>query len=262
MKANPLFFVLIAGLFSCNAGVVQKQPAAISPPRDIKSQNIAATQVTLVWEAVKGATGYSVSYGKTADYGYTVETIEPVAVIAGLEKDTAYYFAVRTKDGKAVSSLPTPLVITTTGDANGSDPTVSGDEKEKKPETTAETKPFDSATFPAEKAAWEAQNLRDYRFVIRTFIGSPSSPATITVSSATETKIECREEPLLLFGETIDAMYAAIAAEIADTTDCVFKIRYHSTYHYPEYFSKSLDTTNLSDGGVISFEITSFEVLD
>jgi hypothetical protein len=266
MKMNPLFLVLIAGLVSCNTGVIETPPSTIAPPRDITSQDIAATQVTLVWEAVNGATGYRVSYGKTAAYGASVETSEPIAVITGLEKDTTYYFAVRTKDGEAVSSLPKQLVITTQGDTNVSDPTVTGGENPEKPASAEErAKPFDAATFAVEKAAWDALNIPDYRFVIRTFYGTPSYPATITVSSNTVANIEYgneQEKSGFPYGETIDAMYASIAAEVAHTSGYAFWITYNATYHYPEYFCSSMIPPDgeTIDGGASWFEISSFQL--
>jgi hypothetical protein len=262
MKVNPLFFALIASLFSCNTGVVQREVSALPPPRDITSQ-IGPIQAVLSWEAVEGASGYSVSYGKTRDYGTTVEITETSIVITGLEKDTTYYFAVRTKNGKEVSSLPKDIVITTTpGETNASDPTDSGDEKQEEPETKPVTQPFDTAVFAAEQAAWEALNLRDYRFVIELEDGTFTYPATITVSSNTEPKIESQEAPNLPFGATIDGIYTLIADKVAShTSGFVFQIAYHPTYHYPEYFLKR-PAREGGFGGWYSLEISGFELLD
>jgi hypothetical protein len=160
--------------------------------------------------------------------------------------------------------LTNPLVITTSGGV------VSGDESTKKPAEAAQ--PFDSAIFAAEKAAWEALNISDYQFVIRDYVPAPwelSAPATITVLSNTVTNIEWgneQEKPYLHYGQTIDAMYASIADEVARTTDRAFLITYNATYHYPEYFDSypaPPEGMFISPGdGPYWFEISSFDVLD
>jgi hypothetical protein len=284
MKVNPLFFVLIAGLFSCNTGVVQRQASTIKPPSNITSE-IGPIQTGLFWEAVEGATGYVVSYGKTRDYGTTVETTETFVFITGLEKDTTYYFAVRTKNGKAVSSLPKDIVITTTiGDANVSDPTFTDDEKKKKPETATEAKPFDSVTFAAEKAAWEAQNISDYEFAMQMLLDMPTVPIEITVSNGTALKIASPDsfpaetfgtadmELSMLYGKTIPEIYASIDAVIkrlqedkneSEHDSVMITVSYNEEYHYPTYFLYTeLYDDNPLPGGSIGIEISGFEVFD
>jgi hypothetical protein len=281
MKVNPLFFVLIAGLVSCNTDVVVQRwvsspVSTIAPPNDITSEvksmevpsETGPMQSFMIWEAVEGATGYVVSYGKTRDYGTSVETIKPVIVITGLEKDTTYYFQVWTKNGKAVSSLPKNIVISTAMEyPSVSDPAVPDDEIPKQPASAEDNsaQPFDSAVFTAEKAAWEAQNISDYLFVIQDYAGMPSYPAEIYVSSNKVSGIEYytfsyeQEKPSLPYGETIDAMFAAIAAEVGHT-EYAFRITYNAQYHYPEYFSISIvpPAGETIDGGSYWFEITSF----
>ncbi|GHV89021.1 hypothetical protein AGMMS50267_13810 [Spirochaetia bacterium] len=144
---------------------------------------------------------------------------------------------------------------------------------------------FDMTLFNQEKAAWEAQNIRSYRFVERTDLNFQSIPIQITVLPGTEPILECPSdfpadqfaqadlEAGTLCGKTISEIYSEIEKRVASSygwcsqdsahRTVQFTIRYNAAYHYPEYFHNvGLVDGNVEPGGWGGIEITSFEPLD
>jgi hypothetical protein len=129
---------------------------------------------------------------------------------------------------------------------------------------------FDEAEFKRERAAWEAQGLRHYRFVT-----TERSEATGASSSVKITVFPDREPELIspelisndefvwrpYYGETIDQFYQFIANDKADSKGAPrhFVIRYSHQYHYPIYYSSSMQYPWV--GGSSEIEITEFEPL-
>lgn len=146
---------------------------------------------------------------------------------------------------------------------------------------------FNMTLFNAEKEAWLAQDMQDYRYIINTFLGIPTVPVLITVSDNSNSEFECpsgfskadfeqaKERDSLktsTLGETIDELYSEIEYIIKeDVLQYVDKdqdkgvkiaVVYNTEYHYPEYFSIVYYRGNdISDGGGISFKISGFEQL-
>ncbi|MDR2052541.1 MAG: DUF6174 domain-containing protein [Treponema sp.] len=100
------------------------------------------------------------------------------------------------------------------------------------------------AEFSNERAAWQAQGLRHYRFVTTPWSGSiywkmffkitvfPDRDPEVVVHS----EEPCEEKPF--YGKTIDEFYQYIANQrIAGEGGLTynFQVRYNKQYHYPEY---------------------------
>jgi hypothetical protein len=126
---------------------------------------------------------------------------------------------------------------------------------------------FEEAEFKRERAAWEAQGLRHYRFVITSVISSSPDhfTAEITVFPDREPEVvipsdEPGWEPY--YGETIDEFYAFIADDIAGSNDVNTwrEVRYNTRYHYPEYYASGFKYPMI--GGTTKIKITEFESLE
>ncbi|MDR3160558.1 MAG: DUF6174 domain-containing protein [Spirochaetaceae bacterium] len=125
---------------------------------------------------------------------------------------------------------------------------------------------FDEALFRKERAAWEAQGLRHYRFVTTyssdAFGSRPSVEITVFPDKEPEVVVQREdsgiEEPY--YGKTIDEVYQYIADEMSNIrANYSIRIRYHEGYHYPELYS--ISPGGDVDGGWGGFTITEFEVL-
>jgi hypothetical protein len=125
---------------------------------------------------------------------------------------------------------------------------------------------FDYAVFADERAAWEEQNMRGYRFVT-TFLSDgvywrPSVEITVSADREPDVVIHSEEPWEHGHGNTIDEFYQEIADGIfEDMADLTVRIRYNKQYHYPEFYGAYLDA-RYYDGGWFEIEITEFEPLD
>jgi hypothetical protein len=150
-----------------------------------------------------------------------------------------------------------------------------------KPETSA-----DRAVFEAERAAWEAQNIQNYRFIGTLNLDYPSVPVLVTISPDADPVLECppgfsetefeqeAEKYHMFFAKTIGEIYSAIESNIEEAlndvsanpnVDVKIQIAYNAEYHYPESFSTGLydrPSGQARDGGGWGFEISGFEQLD
>jgi hypothetical protein len=131
---------------------------------------------------------------------------------------------------------------------------------------------FDDALYRKERAAWEAQGLRHYRFVITSsasaeadFVPVPFT-AEITVFPDREPEVVIlyrdkeRTEPYF-DGKTIDAIYQRIADDVATLKDYERTVWYNKQYHYPKLYAQHLklpDNVFINNFQII---ITEFEPL-
>jgi len=135
----------------------------------------------------------------------------------------------------------------------------------KKENGWVEAAAFDWETFEAERAAWDAQGITAYRYVMQLKFDIPTGPALITVGTADDPQ----EVDAGRWGTAIPEIYAAIEAEIRRFVlpYCPgevrkIKITYNKQYHYPEFYSFSSwlnGESSVGSGG--GFEISDFEVL-
>jgi hypothetical protein len=125
---------------------------------------------------------------------------------------------------------------------------------------------FDEAKFKRERAAWEAQGPRHYRFATRSRDSVDSVPfsAEITVFPDREPEVVVlyrdkeRNEPYYDV-KTIDALYQRIADDTAALEDFTFKVWY-SKRHYPilyDYYPKLPDDVPRED--IFEFRISEFD---
>jgi hypothetical protein len=154
-------------------------------------------------------------------------------------------------------------------------------------EEYVDAKVFNMTLFNAEKEAWFAQDMQDYRYIINTFLDFPTVPVLITVSANSNSEFECpsgfskadfeqaKERDLLkfsTFGKTIDELYSEIEYRIKEDVSqysdkdqdegAKIAVVYNTEYHYPEYFSIIYYRGNeIADGGGMSFRISGFERL-
>ncbi|MDR2393874.1 MAG: DUF6174 domain-containing protein [Treponema sp.] len=98
--------------------------------------------------------------------------------------------------------------------------------------------------FYQEKAAWEAQDIKAYRFTARTRLNIPTRPVTITVTEGTEPVIESEHDHFdVLYGKTILDIYTGIEDTVREEKQSYaeagyslkFNVRYNDQYHYPEF---------------------------
>lgn len=89
----------------------------LAPPSGLAASAITATGVTLNWNAVPGATGYTVEKSSDGGSTWTSAGADPTAAtlaVTGLTTATSYQFRVRAKKTGAPSSdWSTPLAVTT-----------------------------------------------------------------------------------------------------------------------------------------------------
>jgi hypothetical protein len=164
------------------------------------------------------------------------------------------------KESRSIEQEPVTVTITATGaeDLKGE-----GNPDEEAPPDNAL---FDAAVFADERAAWEEQNLRSYRYVT-TFVSSgaywgPSAEITISAGKEPDVVIHSEEPWEHGHGNTIDEFYQEIAdGKLKYPADFTVKIRYNKQYHYPEFYTAYPDG-RYYDGGRIKIEITEFEPLD
>jgi hypothetical protein len=152
-------------------------------------------------------------------------------------------------------------------------------------EDNLDAEKFDTARLKAEKEAWEAQNIQNYRFIGTLHLDYPSVPVWVTISPDADPVLECppdfpasefeqAEKDDMFFAKPIAEIYSAIEANIEEAlndvsanpnADIKIGIIYNAKYHYPEFFFRSLydrPSGEVSDGGGRGFEISGFERLD
>jgi hypothetical protein len=232
------------------------------PPKNI-AVSASGSQVELSWNVVQDATAYVISYGtNTTTYDFTEETLEPRFSIPGLDIDETWYFAVQAKYGDRKSALPSNPIVLKGGAV------VSGTDKEDKQDSNQDEGvpgPFDSAQFAAEKAAWEALDIKSYRFTSKIDSDVPSIYVQSTVYPDKEPEItagpgEPKEElRYSQYVKTIDEIYSYIE-DLSTGNYFKFVVRYNKQYHYPEYFLWTKGPWSL--GGWFGVEVTGFELLD
>ncbi|MDR3160385.1 MAG: DUF6174 domain-containing protein [Spirochaetaceae bacterium] len=121
---------------------------------------------------------------------------------------------------------------------------------------------FDEALFRKERAAWEAQGLRYYRFAATcraSFAGFAPETFECTVFPDREAEVVLTSHymPDVYYGDTIDEIYQYIADTVANGGHRLnITVRYNKEYHYPEYLFESS-----RGGGSDELEITEFEPL-
>jgi hypothetical protein len=125
---------------------------------------------------------------------------------------------------------------------------------------------FDMDKLYEEKAAWEAQNIRTYRFTAKTLFLMPVRPITITVTEGIPV-MEDEYDEFELYDKTIPGIYSNIEATIRLHTQegdsFKFTIKYNEQYHYPEYFYiEPLYDGKPGIGGGEGVEISAFEILE
>ena len=137
---------------------------------------------------------------------------------------------------------------------------------------------FDKALFEKEKAAWEAQGIRHYRY--RTTKTSDAAPDEQLIESTVfpdrEPEVIARVPDVIaqeqespngwypieegpFYGRTIDEFYQYIADDVKGSIYSHFSIRYNKQYHYPEYYFSAMKYPWV--GGHSEIEITEFESL-
>ncbi|GHV89018.1 hypothetical protein AGMMS50267_13780 [Spirochaetia bacterium] len=135
--------------------------------------------------------------------------------------------------------------------------------------TPIATEDFDWALFNQEKAAWEALNIKSYRFVEHLLCDYPTVPLAITITPNVEPQV-VGDETGWYYGDTILEIFTAIESSVKDAQiihqdrrySSPVTIRYNPVYHYPEYFFVGAFYDNEPmDGGGAGVEITRFEVL-
>ncbi|MDR2499973.1 MAG: DUF6174 domain-containing protein [Treponema sp.] len=283
MKAKVLFLLLTAAFISCDNGTNtgEDTPLRESETPKNKTDSIYGPYVGFIWTAEPGADGYTVSYGASPECETVLETNKPYIAIGGLDIEAVYYFTIRTNTGGAVSSLPPNPIIMKDGDFT---PGSCGSIIYYSPGEEAQDQFFDYEVFLAEKAAWEKQGIRHYRFIANTYAGQPYPYYQVAVLPSGETEITAAnnggfnsinlERPFEpgLTGKTIDELYESIGRAANDVEQGYRAvIQYHREYHYPESFvigriqPKPGDPgwpygTSAGDG--FSFKIREFEVLD
>jgi hypothetical protein len=127
----------------------------------------------------------------------------------------------------------------------------------------------DAEIFYQEKTAWEAQDIKNYRFTVRALLDTASRPVVITVNDGVGT-IE-GEWPLdVLFGKTISGIYSRIEDVFKKTKGSYAekgytlksRTRYNEEYHYPELiWWGPCYKDEVLDGGGMGIEISAFEIL-
>jgi len=111
---------------------------------------------------------------------------------------------------------------------------------------------FDSARLESERAAWESQNMNQYRFTGRSYLSNKKTvPIMVTVLPDAEPELSCKDRwkdvgeklissgiPFSPFeGKTIDELYSSIKEVMESYSNKNYGtyIRYDQTYHYPAY---------------------------
>jgi hypothetical protein len=124
---------------------------------------------------------------------------------------------------------------------------------------------FDTNKLEKERAAWEAQGIRHYRYATE-FSGGDGTNASVEITVFPDREPEMVEiysnypgdSPH--YGKTIDEFYQYLKERAADSQwNQYFSIRYNKQYHYPEYYSSNVKYPWV--GGGVEIEITEFEPL-
>lgn len=88
----------------------------VMPPTGILSSALSATDVTLTWDAVTGATGYTVEKSVSPFTSWSsagTDPTSPTLAVTGLTTGTAYHFRVTTKTASGNSFPSDELAVTT-----------------------------------------------------------------------------------------------------------------------------------------------------
>jgi hypothetical protein len=289
MKAKLLFLLLTAAFISCayDPRPLETDNPSPEPPPPPATELAAPQNVRVVyyytaesikayveWDPVPGARDYRAFCGtKPHDYQYAATPNFYGALFlhttAWLEPGKTYYFALQSRNEVAESALSEPVSAITP---------YSPPYNWRLPDRE---EPFNREVFMAEKAAWEAQGIRHYRFIANCSASTPEPFYLVTVSpekapeaidlnkyTRPEWWLRADELPERIFsplnGKTIDEIYASIAEETSDLAEHSARIQYNKEYHYPERFSKFRvydDPVPIGCGG-LEFALTEFEVLD
>ncbi|MDR2600952.1 MAG: fibronectin type III domain-containing protein [Spirochaetaceae bacterium] len=267
MKVMILCAIMAGLFFSCDEGAVNAVPKDSANDQYPAPKNIAASvsgsNIELTWEAAEKATGYAVLYGSSAAYEFTAETEGTRLVIPGLDVNKTWYFAVRAKYGSAQSDLNSIAikggVMISGGDEKGGEQPEGDDDN---------PGPFNFEEFAAQKAAWEAQDVKSYQFTIELIHDAGSRVYILsTVYPDKEPEVSAESEDpgadyLSQSFRTIDSVYDFVYNSVAPKSindKYKFVLQYNNQHHYPQYY---LWTTPGADGGWFGFEITSFTLMD
>jgi hypothetical protein len=130
---------------------------------------------------------------------------------------------------------------------------------------------FDQERLRQEKAAWEAQGIKAYRFTAKVLLDIATRPFTFTVGEEIDAaEDETSSELDLLFGTTISDIYSRIEDAVkeskrsytADGYTLKSNVRYNEEYHYPEFiWWGPYCNGEALDGGGMGVEISAFEIL-
>jgi hypothetical protein len=135
---------------------------------------------------------------------------------------------------------------------------------------------FDIVRFDSKKSAWEALEIKSYRFTAESFASSiPTIPITVTVLPDAEPELSYDSEKLTpahmkeiskgkpffpFSGFTIDELFSSIRERVIEYGEGIIQVRYNKNYHYPESFHVRDSLEN--KGGHSGLVITYFEVLE
>jgi len=219
-------------------------------------------QMVLYWNKIPEVTRYTVLYGNSKRYTHSVETTETVVIIPEIDSLKTWYFAVHAQKDTAISGILMDYTIQAMGQ-------------------NSEVQVYDPTIFAAQKAAWEALNIRSYRFTAESRIAHPRIPFTITVKPHAEPKMEYDanrvNDPFFpgeihndtfypfgpIKGKTFEEIFVSIPDHVAGNNNelLTMYIKYNETYHFVEYFRSRLHIPNIW-GGWGGFHVYSFEVLE
>ncbi|WKS95224.1 M4 family metallopeptidase [Riemerella columbina] len=107
------------GIGSAAGDTPTTPPTACNTPTGLVSTNITSSGAKLLWDAVSGATGYTVEYKAATDYSYSASDVQSAgAILSGLDSGTTYNWRVKTKCNSSTSNYASAQ-FTTTSSSSG-----------------------------------------------------------------------------------------------------------------------------------------------